>query len=222
MTRGPARGRVFKVGGVWRYEATLDGVIHLTDNGGTLAKMHDACALDVAVLNRMAGAGYELPSWAKVMERFERGLSDMEITSTLRVLLVAFCARHAIIERFDCGATVRDQKCGHRNKATHDYHCTLDPGHAGPHRDYLHCWAYEAFEDSQVTEMNPRDLSFCSCGRGRDCPDSELAKLLAPALEGIYSCCEHCIRCGLGHDLKCSIVEAGEICAEGQTEVSDD
>lgn len=69
---------------------------------------------------------------------------------------------HRSDQRRDCGAQTQSLPCDwSQGRSSHVYHCTLDPGHNGPHKDALHCWSFESFTDDQVVRHAPRNLAGC-------------------------------------------------------------
>ena len=103
--------------------------------------------------------------------------------------MLALNARHTKQEKHDCGALTDPQPCRYgirhpdhpERVRTHPYRCTLEPGHPGPHKDQLHCWAFETFDEDLVVTYEPRDLSTCShCGSYWPCENvTELSECLA-------------------------------------------
>ena len=70
---------------------------------------------------------------------------------------------HSSDKRHDCGAQTQPLPCKYTNGRTaHVYHCTEEPGHAGLHKDALHCWSFESFSDDMVVQHAPRDRAGCT------------------------------------------------------------
>lgn len=103
----------------------------------------------------------------------------------LNELVTAMRERHTTNGVHDCGARTEPMQCENhpRSAHTHVRHCTESPGHGKdvPHKDALHCWAFETFTDEQVVGYAPRDLSTCvTCNQSWPCTERRfLEELLA-------------------------------------------
>lgn len=91
-------------------------------------------------------------------------------------VLTALLERHRSDGRHDCGARTELVACSSRQGSNHVLHCTLEPGHGPdvPHKDALHCWSFETFDNDAVVGYQPRDLSRCvTCGTTWPCEERE-------------------------------------------------
>lgn len=86
--------------------------------------------------------------------------------ATAQDVIMMLLKHHCSDGRSDCGARTPTLPCDWtRGRSAHPRHCTLEPGHDGPHKDALHCWSFETFDETRVERYEPRDLARCKgCG----------------------------------------------------------
>ena len=86
---------------------------------------------------------------------------------------LALMERHRSNGEHDCGAETMEMPCKSSiGKKGHRRHCSREPGHEGPHRDAVHCWAFETFTEDDVVVYAPRNLAGCdTCQQSWPCPE---------------------------------------------------